>query len=478
MVKKAIFFDRDGVVNVEVSYLCEPDKTELIPGCAEAIRKIHEAGFLAIAVTNQSGIARNMYTVDDMMSVHARIQKLLLAEGADCTVDAFYFCPHHKDFSGECSCRKPAPGMLMKAAEDFNIDLENSYMIGDRLSDLHAGSAANCKNCILVKTGYGENEVGKAREANFAVAEDLLDAVNHCLGEELPLITIGVSAYNREFFLPECLDSLLAQSYPNIEIIVIDDGSKDNTKQLVTEKYPQVRYIYKENGGDASAKNRAAREAKGEYIVFNDSDDVFLPDAVERLYKAMVDGQAQYGREVIAYGTYEGIDENSVRYPAKSKVAVLPSGNITENLLKNVLVCSTGVLLPVKSFLADGGYDESLRCMHDWKLSLELSLEFPFTAVQEPVFLRRRHSSNLSAASYRGSKTALDVFEEFVAANPELSARFGKVIRRRRATLHSRLAREAAKEKSDKKIIHEHLKTALANHFTLKHLVRYIKNLM
>ena len=202
----------------------------------------------------------------------------------------------------------------------------------------------------------------------------------------LPLITIGVSAYNRENFLPECLDSLLAQTYPNIEIIVIDDGSVDNTRQLVTEKYPQVRYIYKENGGDASAKNRAAREAKGEYIVFNDSDDVFLPDAVERLYNAMVSGKQKYGQEVIAYGTYEGIDENSIRYPAKSKVAVLPSGNITGNLLKNVLVCSTGVLLPGKSFLKNGGYDESLRCMHDWKISLELSLDHQFIPVQEPVF--------------------------------------------------------------------------------------------
>ena len=185
MVKKAIFFDRDGVVNVEVSYLCEPDKTELIPGCAEAIRKIHEAGFMAIAITNQSGIARKMYTVKDMMSVHARIQKMLLAEGADCVIDAFYFCPHHKDFSGECSCRKPHPGMLLQAAEAFDIDLENSYMIGDRMSDLRAGSAAGCKKCILVKTGYGENEIDKASEANCAVAENLLDAVNTCLEEKL-----------------------------------------------------------------------------------------------------------------------------------------------------------------------------------------------------------------------------------------------------------------------------------------------------
>lgn len=185
MVKKnAIFFDRDGVVNVEVSYLCDPEKTELISGCAEAIRKIHEAGFLAIAVTNQSGIARKMYTVADMMSVHARIQKILLAQGKDCTVDAFYFCPHHKDFSGECSCRKPHPGMLLQAAEDFDIDLENSVMIGDRLSDLRAGSAAGCRKSILVKTGYGENEVEKAKEANFPIAGNLLDAVTLCINSD------------------------------------------------------------------------------------------------------------------------------------------------------------------------------------------------------------------------------------------------------------------------------------------------------
>ena len=292
---------------------------------------------------------------------------------------------------------------------------------------------------------------------------------------ELPLITIGVSAYNRENFLPECLDSLLAQTYRNIEIIVVDDGSMDNTRQLVTEKYPQVRYIYKENGGDASAKNLAAREAEGKYIVFNDSDDVFLPDAVERLYKAMIEAEKQYGKESVAYGTYEGIDENSVRYPAKSKVAILPSGEITKALLKNVLVCSTGVLLPLKSFLADGGYDESLRCMHDWKLSLELSLKMPFKAVHDPVFLRRRHSSNLSAASYRGCKTALDVFEEFISRHEKLSDCYGEIIRRRRATLHSRLAREARKEKLDKEIIRTHLRAALANHFTFKHLVRCIK---
>lgn len=183
MVNKAFFIDRDGTLNVEVSYLCEPDKTVMIPRCAEAIRAIHRAGYLAVVVTNQSGIARKMYSVKEMMSVHARIQALLLAEGADCVIDAFYFCPHHKDFSGECECRKPHPGMLLKAAADFQIDLAKSVMIGDRISDLRAGANAGCIHNVLVLSGYGMNEMAKAQEQNFMIAEDLSDAVDKTLGK-------------------------------------------------------------------------------------------------------------------------------------------------------------------------------------------------------------------------------------------------------------------------------------------------------
>ena len=102
-----------------------------------------------------------------------------------------------------------------------------------------------------------------------------------------PLITIGVSAYNRKDFLALSLDSLLAQTYPRCQIIVIDDGSTDGTKELMLEKYPSIQYVYQKNAGDAAAKNHAARLAQGEYIVFNDSDDLFFPDTVERLYHAL-----------------------------------------------------------------------------------------------------------------------------------------------------------------------------------------------
>ena len=183
MVKKAYFIDRDGTLNVEVSYLCEPDKTEIIPRCAEAIRAIHLAGFLAVVVTNQAGIARGMYSVTEMMSVHVRIQKLLLEQGSDCTVDAFYYCPHHEKFTGECPCRKPQPGMLQQAAAALDIDVENSVMVGDRISDLYAGRNAGCRFSVLVKSGYGVNHAEMAEQENFPVAGDLYEAVAKTIGK-------------------------------------------------------------------------------------------------------------------------------------------------------------------------------------------------------------------------------------------------------------------------------------------------------
>jgi D-glycero-D-manno-heptose 1,7-bisphosphate phosphatase len=182
-LNKAFFIDRDGTLNVEVSYLCEPDKTEIIPRCAEAIRAIHQAGYLAVVVTNQAGIARGMYTEKEMMSVHVRIQKLLLACGSDCTVDAFYYCPHHEKFTGDCSCRKPHPGMLLQAASALDIDISASVMVGDRMSDLYAGRNAGCKCSFLVKCGYGENHAATAEEENFPVADDLWEAVDKTIGK-------------------------------------------------------------------------------------------------------------------------------------------------------------------------------------------------------------------------------------------------------------------------------------------------------
>ncbi len=154
--QKAIFLDRDGTINRYVGFLRDIDQFELNKNVSEAIKKINRSEYLAIVVTNQPVIARGEVTFEQLNGIHNKMETLLGKDRA--YLDAIYFCPHHPDrgFEGEvkelkidCECRKPKPGMLLKAAEDFNIDLEKSYMIGDSENDMLAGSAANCK-CIRI----------------------------------------------------------------------------------------------------------------------------------------------------------------------------------------------------------------------------------------------------------------------------------------------------------------------------------------
>lgn len=151
--RPAVFLDRDGTINVEVNYLHRVDDFVMIPGVAEAIARLNRDGWPVIVVTNQAGIARGLYDVAALEGLHAHLQQALAQHGAH--IDAFYFCPHHPDFTGPCTCRKPEPGMLLKAAEDHGIDLARSWLIGDSLGDIGAGRAAGC-HTILVRTGYGE----------------------------------------------------------------------------------------------------------------------------------------------------------------------------------------------------------------------------------------------------------------------------------------------------------------------------------
>lgn len=155
--QKAIFLDRDGTINKYVGFLRNIDDFELIDGVAEAIRQINESGYLAIVVTNQPVIARGEVSWEELNEIHKKMATLLGKEGA--YVDGIYICPHHPDkgFEGErpeykidCNCRKPKPGLLFKAAEDFNIDLSQSYMIGDSVRDVEAGNNAGCKKSILI----------------------------------------------------------------------------------------------------------------------------------------------------------------------------------------------------------------------------------------------------------------------------------------------------------------------------------------
>lgn len=162
--QKAIFLDRDGTINRYVGFLRNIDQFELIEGVAEAIKKINDSGYLCIVVTNQPVIARGEVTTSQLQEIHNKMETLLGREGA--FIDALYYCPHHPDsgFPGEvkelkkiCSCRKPKPGMLVRASIDFNIDLSNSWMIGDGENDIKAGQNAGCKTVLIGDKEFGQN---------------------------------------------------------------------------------------------------------------------------------------------------------------------------------------------------------------------------------------------------------------------------------------------------------------------------------
>lgn len=158
--QKAIFLDRDGTINKYVGFLRKEEEFELIDGVAEAVKKINQSGFLAIVVTNQPVIARGEVSFEGLETIHNKMEMLLGKEGA--YLDGIYFCPHHphsgyegevKELKIDCDCRKPKPGMLLKAAEDFNIDLSQSYMVGDGENDIKAGKAAGCKTVLIIGEG-------------------------------------------------------------------------------------------------------------------------------------------------------------------------------------------------------------------------------------------------------------------------------------------------------------------------------------
>ncbi len=157
--QSAIFLDRDGTINKYVGFLRNIDEFELLPGAAEAIKLINQSGYLAIVVTNQPVIARGEVSWEELHEIHRKMQTLLGKEGA--YLDGIYICPHHPDkgFNGErpeykfdCDCRKPKPGLLLQAAQDFNIDLSQSIMIGDSERDVEAGKNAGCKESYLIGT--------------------------------------------------------------------------------------------------------------------------------------------------------------------------------------------------------------------------------------------------------------------------------------------------------------------------------------
>jgi D-glycero-D-manno-heptose 1,7-bisphosphate phosphatase len=188
--RRAIFLDRDGTLIEEVGYLNHLDRLRMLPRAGEAVRRINESGFLAFLVTNQSGVARRFFGLDLVQEAHGRIAAHLAESGAK--LDGYYLCPHHPDaldpeFKKACSCRKPRPGMILRAAEEHGLDISRSYMVGDSATDMETARNAGMRS-VLVLTGYGrgdrESRVPERGLKPAYVAEDLHDAVEWILKSE------------------------------------------------------------------------------------------------------------------------------------------------------------------------------------------------------------------------------------------------------------------------------------------------------
>lgn len=156
MARPAVFLDRDGVLIEDVVLLTKRDQVHLYPGVALALRKLHEAGFALVVVSNQTVVARGLATEEDVEQINGYIQRLLY-ESSRVRIERFYFCPHHPNatlpqYRVNCKCRKPRSGMLLQAAGDLDLDLAASYMVGDRISDVIAGRNAGCMT-LLAETG-------------------------------------------------------------------------------------------------------------------------------------------------------------------------------------------------------------------------------------------------------------------------------------------------------------------------------------
>jgi len=172
--QRAVFLDRDGTIVEDPGFLHEPDKVRLLPGAAEAIHQLNQAGWLVITVSNQSGIARGLYDVAAYDAVQRRLVELLATHGA--RLDGAYFCPHHPEFTGPCGCRKPGVRLFREAAAGLGLELARCVWVGDRRSDIEPARRLGGR-ALLVQTGSGAAHAGKARALGVSVVADLAAAV-------------------------------------------------------------------------------------------------------------------------------------------------------------------------------------------------------------------------------------------------------------------------------------------------------------
>lgn len=182
-LRRAVFLDRDGTINEEVHFLAHPQDLRLLPGAAQALVRLRRAGLALVVLSNQSGLARGLFSEDDLLAVQAELVRQLAGQGA--VLDGFYHCPHLPEgrverYATICDCRKPRPGLVLQAARELGLALEGSFMVGDRLRDVACGRAAGLTS-ILVQTGQQDGPPASPAEEPHLVALDLAAAADWIL---------------------------------------------------------------------------------------------------------------------------------------------------------------------------------------------------------------------------------------------------------------------------------------------------------
>lgn len=191
-MNQAVFLDRNGVITQEPPYYAHQlDQLALIDGSVGAMHSLNQNGFIVVVISNQAGVAHSYYREGEVITFNKAMKEILAED--DAHIDAIYYCPHHPEakitqYRLDCNCRKPKPGMLIKAEKELNINLKQSFIIGDKLSDIQAGTRAGCKT-VMVKMGYGQEEKNNNQITCDYIADDLPGAVEYilCLSGKLSI---------------------------------------------------------------------------------------------------------------------------------------------------------------------------------------------------------------------------------------------------------------------------------------------------
>jgi histidinol-phosphate phosphatase family protein len=286
-LSKAVFLDRDGTLARDIHYCRRPEDLELLPTVAEGLRLLARLDYKIIVITNQSGIARGYFTEDTLSRIHEKMLQDIRQAGG--RIDAVYYCPHHPDDA--CACRKPQTGLLQQAAREWNLDLSQSYFIGDKFLDMQAANKVNCKAVIVPNTPpetdllEGKNDYP---EKLHYISPDFINAAKWIEKDSAQRIKVTMVVPTRNEALN--LGEFLPQISEEIQVLVVDGQSTDGTPEVARKLRPSTAILTQTGRGKGNAMKQGFAAAAGEYIVTFDADGSFSLAEVARFVEPLING--------------------------------------------------------------------------------------------------------------------------------------------------------------------------------------------